>query len=288
VLESEGIRALESALCAQLQGSPEAPGGAADVVQWLELDSLSRHEKQAFTERADDPSARLVRIAAAVGLILRRLDEVPEILAEIDSDRALLRDAWIPELAAQLLASTQARLSASSESGEAQQLAEVRTKLLRLASEKSLWSGRDRTRDGGKALSGGALTRQTPPRRDLESPIRIWPLALGACLLGLAVLGFLRLNASPETEFYSPARAQNISPYLEAAHRTDSGSGPLLVGTLGSDWAKLPAVEREAIARQIAKELSHDGIDHVMLFDQKRHLAVHYADGKLRYAPRPD
>ena len=288
VLESEGIRALESALCAQLQGSPEASGGAADVVQWLEVDSLSRHEKQAFTERADDPSARLLRIAVAVGLILRRLDDVPEILAEIGTDRALLRDAWIPELASQLLASTQARLSAGSESGEAQQLAEVRTKLLRLASEKSLWSGKGRTRGDGKTLSAGALTSRAQPRRDLESPIRIWPLALGACLLGLAVVGFLRLNASPETEFYSPARVESISPYLEAAHRTDSGSGPLLVGTLGNDWAKLPEAERAAIGRQIAKELSHDGIDHVMLFDGDRHLAIHYADGKLRYAARPD
>jgi hypothetical protein len=102
------------------------------------------------------------------------------------------------------------------------------------------------------------------------------------------VLGFLRLNAIPETEFYSRARVQSISPYLEAAHRTDSGSGPLLVGTLGDDWAKLPVVERAAIGRQIAKELSHDGIDHVMLFDEGRHLAIHYADGKLRYAARPD
>jgi hypothetical protein len=288
VLESDGIRAVESALCAELQGSPEASGGGADVVQWLEADSLSRYEKRAFTERADDPSARLVRVAAAVGLVLRRMDDVPEILAEIGTDRARLRDAWIPELASQLLASTQARLSAGSESGEAQQLAEVRTKLLRLASEKSLWSGKDRTRGGGKAASPRALTSRTAPRRDAESPIRIWPLALGACLLGLAVLGFLRLNAIPETEFYSRARVQSISPYLEAAHRTDSGSGPLLVGTLGDDWAKLPVVERAAIGRQIAKELSHDGIDHVMLFDEGRHLAIHYADGKLRYAARPD
>jgi hypothetical protein len=238
-----------------------------------------------------------VRIAATIGLIIRRLADVPELLAEVGVDRGILRDAWIPELASQLLAATQARLSAHSESGEAQRLAEVRTKLLRIASERSLWSSRNPTRGGGTTRAPGAERQAAiargrgsaaQPLRDLESPIRIWPLALGACLLGLALVGFLQLNESPQTEHYSPARAQRISPYLEAAHRTDSGSGPLLVGTLGNGWTELSAAERRSMGKQIAEELSHDGIDHVMLFDKSRHLEIHYADGKLRYAARPD
>jgi hypothetical protein len=291
VLDAEGIEALGAAIRTRLEGFEPADGAASRLVDRLEIGRLSHSEERAFTEWQDDHTGRAVRSAVVVGLIARQIDGISQDLREAGVDAKTLREAWIPELASELLIAAQTCLTDHPDSGAAQSVAEVRTKLLRVAAEKGLWSEEGLTDEAGSTAAHGrsAKRRQKEQGRSArESSIPTWPLAAAACLLALAVVGYLQVTANPNVDLYSSSRLSEVSPYLESAYQTDSGRGPLLVGTLNEEWERLSGVERAAIGRKIGEHLGLEGVPEVMLFDAERNLEVHYADEKLRHVARPD
>jgi hypothetical protein len=296
VFRSKGIAALAAAIRARLEGSQPPAGGASELVDGLPLGALCRSEETAFTEWEEDDAGRVMRAAVVVGLIIRRLDGLADGLGGIGIDAGTLCEAWISELASELLSVTEAHLSSGPPTGAALRVAEVRTRFLRLAAEKSLWSEADAAQAGDAALeqepSGAPGSSRSGEAKEVrggeERSLPGWPLLVAACLLVVAVVGYFQVTANPAVELYSGSRLSEISRYLESAYGTDSGRGPLLVGTLTEEWSALSGVERVAVGKEIGEKLGLDGVPEVMLFDGNRRLEVHYAEGRLRHVARSD
>jgi hypothetical protein len=294
VFDSEGIRTLEEAIGERLRGSETAACGAADLLDRLDLPSLSRIEEMAFGDWEDERSARVVRVAGVVGLIMRRLEAMSQSLAEIGVTAEILREGWIPEIARELLAATQECLSSRAGATDAARLAEVQTRFLRTASEQSLWSEAEPEDEAPAPERPATAPRREQRRRPREgrqpdgATRRRIALAAGFCLVTAAVLLHLWINNKQTVLIYSAAQVAEISPHLDSAYRSAFGYGPLLIGTLKDDWGALSSAERVAIGKEIGAKLRFDGIDEVMLFDKRRRLEIHYAHQKLRHAARPD
>jgi hypothetical protein len=296
VFESQSMRDLETALCERLRGS-EPSGDVAGLLDRLDTSSLSRVEEAAFTHWEDERSSRVARFAAILGLIMHQQEMMSECLAEIGAGRDTLRDGWVPEIAQELLAATEERLSDRSGATDAARLAEVRIRFLRTASERSLWSEGDSAADDEKAApepkrpARSAKRRKLPrgaklPRTELSIGKRV-ALAAGVCLVAAAVGLHFWISGRQTVRIYSEAQVAEISPHLESVYRSEHGYGPLLIGTLNAGWAELSAEERAAVGGEIGAQLRLDGVDEVMLFDKQQRLEIHYRDQQLRRAARP-
>jgi hypothetical protein len=297
VFDSQGMRELEAALGERLRGS-EPSGDAVGLLDRLDTSSLSRVEEAAFTSWEDERSSRVARIAAALGLLMHQREKLSEHLVEVGASRDMLADGWIPEIAQELLAATDERLSDRSGATDAARLAEVRIRFLRTASERSLWSEGDPAAEDETAVpepkgpARSAERRKAPrraklPRTEVSIGKRIG-LAVGVCLVAAAVGLHFWISGRATVRIYSDAQVAEISPHLESVYRSEHGYGPLLIGTLKEGWAGIPAQERVAIGSKIGEQLRLDGVDEVMLFDKRQRLEIHYSHQQLRRAARPN
>ena len=297
VFDSQSMRELETALGERLRGS-EPSGDAKGLLDRIDTSSLSRVEEAAFTNWEDERSSRVARVAATLGLIMRQPEKMSEHLTELGASRDTLGDGWIPEIARELLAATEERLSDRSGATDAARLAEVRIRFLRTASERSLWSEGDPAAEDETAApehkrpARSAKRRKAPrpaklPRTELSIGKRI-AVAAGVCLVAAAIALHFWVSGRETVRIYSESQVAEISPHLESVYRSEHGYGPLLIGTLKESWAELSAEERVAIGSEIGKQLRLDGVDEVMLFDQRQRLEIHYRDEQLRRAARPN
>jgi hypothetical protein len=297
VFDCEPIHALEAALQRRLRGEAGGSDAASQLLDRLDVSGLSRFEEMAFTSWADGNGPRAVRAAAVVGLLIRDPRAMAAQLAKLGIGTGKLRETWIPELAAELLGATEECLASRMRADEALRLAEVRTRFLRTASEQSLWSEEpEPARPAETPAKPRPRERPAPtPRRapkaearTSRSAARSLALAVGVALVIASVGLHFWVKGGETIATYSAAEVRGISPYLESAYRSSYGYGPLVIGTLGDDWAGLSHEERVTLGTEIGERLGLDGVDEVMLFDGRKRLEIHYTGSKLRHVAPPN
>lgn len=295
VLRSEGLLAIHEALRARLSSSPGPSGAGAEIAELLSLSSLSKFEERVLRGGGDETWEHLCATATAVRIVAKDLDALSDRLLEMGIDPEILGSEWTEELA-ELLRDEVRLLLAQNRYGEGRHVAELRTRLLRardstgppllapdLASAAPVYSP---SPSSAGRRPKGRLSARPEAREEAGRSRRPWIVA-AVLVLAFATVGLAQLRAPGRSnvEIYSEAELHMISPMLSSGYRNGHGAGPLFIGTLDDRWHELPRSRRPALAREIAEALGDDGVTRVMLFDQRRALRVHFAEGRLNYPP---
>jgi hypothetical protein len=194
----------------------------------------------------------------------------------------------VPEISASLAAAMQS-LVASNAYDEARRLADARNRFLTQWGEGATMP----RGDGESAPYATPLARRAaatrapapaplPRRRSLVRPA-LYAVALALALTTAAVR--IWSGAPGTVEVYSAERLAAISPLLDSGYRDGLGFGKTFIGTLGTEFMKLPRPRREEAEREIAGSLGELGVREVLLFDARRRLLFHWRNGRLAFPP---
>jgi hypothetical protein len=129
------------------------------------------------------------------------------------------------------------------------------------------------------------------PRSDREPSSRRPAIRRAAAVVGLvalvlaaAQLGWFEARGS--VRILSDVDLRAISSQLDSGYRGGFGTGSLFVGTVGTAWQNLSRAERERSAEQIVTRLEGAGLREILVYDERRRIALHFAEGlPLRIGP---
>jgi thiamine biosynthesis lipoprotein ApbE len=104
------------------------------------------------------------------------------------------------------------------------------------------------------------------------------PVGLGVGLLALVLLLSLLRGGDPAS---SSSDVSSLSPYLQSGYSAEDGGVNRFVGRLTPAWAFVQTNDRVSAATEIGEALDSQGIDTVLLVDQRDVVQVRYEDGKI-------
>jgi hypothetical protein len=278
LFDSTGFSRIVAALQMRLLDETSTDVVATDVASTFRLEGLEPAAVEAFETRSDDHAAFLTRTAVTLGLIIRYEPQTGSVLRDLEIDPAVLATDWLHELAREMTA-TARKLMAEARYAEASRLSEMKVKHLAVASTTP-------EHRGGRARARAVATPscEAPVKSiRLDSMwLRTLPLAIGLLAFALLLSPLRGGEESAATGDFS-----EVSPYLESGYRSDEGGSSRFVGRLAAGWARLDTTERLSVASQIGDGLRRQGIDDVVLLDQRDSVQVRLGDGKvLEVTPR--
>jgi hypothetical protein len=101
------------------------------------------------------------------------------------------------------------------------------------------------------------------------------------------VLGFLFVEWAPSS---APRKVREmekwetreLSSVLQTAYRDHADDDSIFVGTVRKDWFELDGRMKRTHAEIIQQRAEERGVEEVMIYDRKRVLLAHYAQGEWR------
>jgi len=272
LFDSTDFARIVSALQARVRGGASSDALAASVVSHFEISGLEPFAIEAFEAEGDDHAAFLVRAAVALGLVIRFEARVGDLLQRFSFDPAVLSGSWLHELAQEMTATTR-KLMAEARYPEASRLSEMKVKHLAVVSSSPSHRG------GARRKAEGGVPRVETPAKSLPLDMTwLRPIGLGVGLLALVLLlsplrGGDRAPVADELA--------HLSPYLQSGYEAEEGGVNRFIGRLTPSWAYLQTSDRVSAATEIGEGLRRQGVETVLLVDQRDVVQVRYEDGKL-------
>jgi hypothetical protein len=296
VFECEAVLLLADAVRRRARGKDAAPN-AIDRIAWtLDFEYLADNEQKALCEDALATKEDPLGTAILLGLVSRSLAVLSVELQDVGIAPDTVSDIWVPELS-ELFQKEINRYIAEDAYKVACALSELKNKFLLSplpeqhrpprapsASSRTRASERKPTRgptEDARSLVLEALEKDRSDGNERASQISIqqlpWPaIARRALAVSLAaLLAFALLSdRNPDLDRMSADQLEAISPYLEAGRRSGEGHGLTFVGEINPAWRTLPVEERERIAVDLVDRLRAEGIQQVMIYDERDQIRI--------------
>lgn len=279
LFERRGFARLEAALRARITGGEVSDELAERVAVACRVDGLRPFEATAFEAGPEDESARLVRAAVSLGLVLRGADVPDKALDRLGLARAELAGPLARELADQMTVAAR-KLFADSRYDDAFLLSEVKTRHLTSLAEGG--GPGSPSRDGERGAAA-ASRRRGVLGFDLGLPPGV---AAGALLLlALPLLASLLWTAAIPPMKVESVNLSELSPFLASGHQHTMGEHTEFLGRLNHGWDYLPASQRKRVVVELGLALRDRGVDSVVLVDEFGRVHARYEQGSVRLEP---
>lgn len=290
--ECAPLLALVRALQDRLARRPAPAGACGELAARLELEKLSRFEERSLRGGGADADPTLELAATLLLLGRRAADEAPA-LAGLGIDCERLRSLHLPELTQRLSECIRALVDGDAYD-DARRIADLRTRMMAAWDEAPSGWQLERAPAPAPPVAAARAPR-TPVVRPAEAaapaqratsrrPV-LRALALAGLLLAVVGAGALRwwARGNADVRIYGNAELAAISPHLLSGYRNGLGYGPMFIGTLRSEFARLPHERRVEATTRAARALEGEGVREIFLFDETRRLQAHWAAGRLDY-----
>jgi hypothetical protein len=294
--ESPGVLAVQEAIRKRLAEVTGPEGPAERIAARLDLGWLESDERNALLAPSDDGIRCTIRMTVVLGHLAMCLPDHPDDFASLGLKVPHL-DAWICELGEEVQSEIDTLIQGNAYDG-AVRLGDIKSRFLAavlLVARRRL--GRNSKGGGYDGFDREAidLVREHLEReRLLRAPPMFMDLLGGGwrrtvALTGVftLVLGLLFVEWAPSNEprkvrELEKWEARELSSVLQTAYRDHADDDSIFVGTLGPAWFDLDGNTRRKHAEIIQQRVADRGVEEVMLYDRKRVLQAHYAQGEWR------
>jgi hypothetical protein len=130
---------------------------------------------------------------------------------------------------------------------------------------------------------GPPETRTAPRPKDardeFRTRLRLYVTVSGLAAVLLLVTQLWWSGSGGTVQPLSEDDLREVSTHLDSGYRSDFGSGPLFIGTVGNEWQYLSTSDQRRSADEIISRLGESGAREILIYDDQRRIALHSAVG---------